>query len=327
MDSRLLITDDILATTAFFNAVESPLLVIDRDFTVLNVNPCYCRSLGVMRSDMIGANLFSVFPESERRVGFFKATFSRAFAGEPVEVTRIEYVVDGATRFFSVRASPAYLPGESLPSWLIVVVEDETAIVRAERMRDAVTSELQHRIANMVALISVVAKRTFGDLPEAAEATRKFLARLQALAETNRMLTGEAWDGTTIETLARAQLEPYLASRPDQITIEGPEIRLAGADAQALAMAFHELATNAAKHGVLGEVPGHLRLGWKPLAEGGFRLEWREDCERPVVAPVRAGFGTLLLDKVLPSQLGGVAEHSFEDRAHRYVLDVHPAAG
>ncbi len=290
MDAKSSCPPDPLETVAFFDAVQSPLLVLDRNHNVLDANACYCRLFGVTRAALIGRNLFDAFPEAPSRQGSVRAAFDRAFTGETVVLTRIEYAVAGAARFFTLRVSPILMPAEDLPDRLIVVVEDDTAIVKAERMRDAVAGELQHRIANLVSLIAVIAKRTFGERPEAKDVTAKFLARLRALGETNRMVSGETLDGTTLDRLARGHLEPYLASRPDQIEISGPEVRVAGALAQALSMAIHELTTNAAKHGVLGEVRGSLRLHWSQGKDGAFHLEWREDRLDPIVPPARTGF-------------------------------------
>jgi len=74
--------------------------------------------------------------------------------------------------------------------------------------------------------------------------------------------------------------------------------------AQGAAMALHELATNAAKHGALSVEGGRLHIAWE-IAGDRLLLRWTESGGPPVVKPARAGFGTTVLQRALAGAVGG----------------------
>jgi two-component sensor histidine kinase len=75
--------------------------------------------------------------------------------------------------------------------------------------------------------------------------------------------------------------------------------------AQAVAVALHELATNAAKYGALSVAEGHVQVEWSRASDGSLVLRWTEMGGPPVKPPTRRGFGTRVMDGLIRGQLKG----------------------
>jgi two-component sensor histidine kinase len=113
-----------------------------------------------------------------------------------------------------------------------------------------------------------------------------------------------SWEGAELGRLIEEELAPYMTKDAARVALRGPKIRLAPAIAQTLALALHELATNATKYGALSSLEGSLELAWKKLPDG-LELEWRETAGPLVKAPSRPGFGTRSVIASVETQLGG----------------------
>jgi two-component sensor histidine kinase len=90
--------------------------------------------------------------------------------------------------------------------------------------------------------------------------------------------------------------------------------------AQAVAVAVHELATNAAKHGALSVAGGHVQVEWSRVSDGGPVLRWTETGGPPVKPPTRRGFGTRVMDNMIRGQLEG--EMRFDWRAEGLACEI-----
>ena len=127
--------------------------------------------------------------------------------------------------------------------------------------------------------------------------------------------------------LARSELAPY---GPGRAVLNGPPVWLPPQDAVAIGMAFHELATNAAKYGALSTAGGHVRVGWSVVTCGGkpwLKVVWEEAGGPAVVAPARRGFGTKLLGGGLANQLDGIVTLDFPVAGVRCVIEFPLAVG
>jgi CheY-like chemotaxis protein len=128
------------------------------------------------------------------------------------------------------------------------------------------------------------------------------------MASANELLTAARWRGAAIDHLASAELG---ALSPGQTGWEGPELFLTPRAANALALAFHELATNAVKFGALSTETGQVDVRWTRTPEGGFELIWTESGGPTVAPPARRGFGSTLLDQVTGRELNGEVQTEF----------------
>ncbi len=187
---------------------------------------------------------------------------------------------------------------------------DVTAEVEAERMRDIVLRELDHRMKNQLATIAAIARRTAHDSETTDDFLESFDRRLQAMARTHQMLVDGQWSGLLLGDLVRTELAPYQDGGDTRIRVDGPPITLSPAEAQSLGLALHELATNAAKHGGLGEHGESIDVSWHD-GDGRVELTWAERARQAIVPPSRQGFGSIIVDKLLPSQIGASVQRDY----------------
>ncbi len=163
--------------------------------------------------------------------------------------------------------------------------------------------ELTHRSKNLLAVIQAMARQTARHTGNVQTFLDRFSARVQALARSHDILVQESWHGASLKELVRSQLAYYLEREPDQVSIEGPDIRLKPEAAQSLGLALHELASNAAKFGALSQAGGRVEINWQPLADSGIVLVWRETKGPRVSAPKRRGFGSMVIEHNLARAL------------------------
>jgi two-component sensor histidine kinase len=192
---------------------------------------------------------------------------------------------------------------------------------REAEHRKLLLDELNHRVKNTLAAVQSIARETAGSAATPAAFVTSFEGRLLALSNAHDLITRGNWRNAPLLELARAELAPYGL---EQALIDGPAVWLPPQDAVALGMAFHELATNAAKHGAFSVPGGHVRIGWSvDEVDGGNRLrvEWEEIGGPPVAPPSRQGFGTRLLTVALTLQLDGEVTLDFAPEGVRCVVE------
>ena len=188
----------------------------------------------------------------------------------------------------------------------------EAALREANEQVQVALREVNHRIKNFFALVPALVKLSARSADSVEGLSDAVQARIGALSRSHALtLNAFSQDfGIELGALIRAVLEPY-ADAADLFVLEGPELRLSGRVGNAVALALHELATNAAKHGVFSTPGGHVRIRWDtPQVEGerGLTVRWSEDGGPPVEGPpTRQGFGTSLLDRLIAAQGGEVA--------------------
>lgn len=193
------------------------------------------------------------------------------------------------------------------------LARDITQAKAAEARQALLLGELNHRVKNTLATVHSLALQTARTTGEASEALQRFLtdfqARLLALSRAHDLLTARTWRGATLEEAARSALAPWRMMPGGEVDetrlcLSGPSAWLAPKQALGLALALHELATNAAKHGALSLPEGRIDVTWRMGEEGIVELLWQERGGPPVRAPKRNGFGTRLLQRGLPAELG-----------------------
>ena len=182
---------------------------------------------------------------------------------------------------------------------------DVTDRVMGERQQKLLVDELNHRVKNTLATVQAIADQTLRATAEPQEFRRTFQARLLALSSTHNLLTATSWRSAALRDVARLEFTPY---DPSRYRLKGPDLALSPSEALALGMLFHELATNAAKHGALsdGGGGGCVRVEWK-VKGGVLLIEWTEHGGPPVAPPSRRGFGSRLIERSLQGQLRGEA--------------------
>lgn len=200
---------------------------------------------------------------------------------------------------------------ERLNSELEERVAERTAELTAALDRQAILArEVDHRAKNALAVVQSIVRLTRADdVPSYVAAVE---GRMRALSRAHDLLSHSRWEGANLGRLIDEELEPYRTRDADRVTAEGPAVVLQPIVAQTLALALHELATNAAKYGALSEREGRLKIEWD-LQPSSLAITWTEDGGPKVISPVMHGFGTKLIDASIQGQLNGTV--AFEWRS------------
>jgi PAS domain S-box-containing protein len=192
---------------------------------------------------------------------------------------------------------------------MIGAMLDITARKRAEEHQRLLTAELQHRVKNTLAMVQAIASQTLRGATDLEEAREAFAARLISLGRAHDILTQASWTAAPITEVVDGALSVHRQTDAARLRVSGPSVLLGAKPALALALALHELATNAAKYGALSGDSGVVDLRWHVVHEGEqprFCLTWSEQGGPPILAqPTRRGFGSRLIERSFASEVGG----------------------
>lgn len=181
---------------------------------------------------------------------------------------------------------------------------------RIERHQNLLLDELNHRVKNTLATVQAVAMQTLKGID--APARDIFVARLFALSSQHDLLTLDNWEGASLDGVVRRALKPYRENLHERFVVEGPPVHLEPKRALALGMVFHELATNAARHGALSGTGGKIRVTWSIDSHSRVKFRWEERGGPPVTEPVSRGFGLRLIEHGLAREISGKVRLAFE---------------
>ena len=176
---------------------------------------------------------------------------------------------------------------------------------RAEEQQALMVRELHHRVKNTLATVQAIMGSTARSSETIEEFKTALIGRIGSLARTHRLLTDDA-AAVTFGDILHNELDAFDDGSDGRITLVGPEVFLTSQLAVSLGMAVHELTTNAAKFGALSVYGGKVDVTWCITIEATRRtltIDWVESSGPAVSEPARHGFGSRLLDFVLPGQI------------------------
>ena len=192
------------------------------------------------------------------------------------------------------------------PQKIFGVVQDITERKEAEMRQRTLAHELEHRIKNILAMVGAIATQTLRntDIDAARSALR---SRLDSLGRAHDILNHTRWTSASMQEVVQSAIAPFDRER---ISVSGPALTLTPKMAISMALAVHELATNAVKYGALSVVNGHVDIAWevKPNAETGKKeliWTWVENNGPAVSEPPRKGFGSVLITQILGADFNG----------------------
>ncbi|NBB71768.1 MAG: PAS domain-containing protein [Alphaproteobacteria bacterium] len=217
-------------------------------------------------------------------------------------------------RWLRIRCGRAPGGGEAHVLGVVLDVSDEKV---AEEQQTLLVRELNHRVKNTLALVLSILHQTRRSSTAFDDFVPAFEQRVHALADAHDLLTRTSWTGANLGDLMTVALSGQTAADDNRVRVEGPPVGVAANSAISIAMALHELATNAVKHGALSNDTGTVEVRWheEADAEGDGRrivFSWRERGGPPVHPPRRKGFGSLLLERGVGRDVGGSSSLAFE---------------
>lgn len=204
---------------------------------------------------------------------------------------------------------------ESTRSALVEVLLRHSEVLAEERKRfDArqilLNQELNHRVKNILSIIRSVVTYPLRDDGDLKTYVATLQGRIEALAYAHDQAIRSSGGGLLRELL-EAELGPY-RSRPDSVRLAGAPVAFDSRAFSVMALVIHELATNAAKYGALSTETGQLALSWQRADSGQCHLLWQESGGPRVTPPSREGFGSVLVSRSIPFDLGGRSDIAFE---------------
>lgn len=296
---------------AVYDTVPVGLALVDATLRFVNVNARFAAISGLPSEDHIGRAPHEVMPDG--LAGPLEAAQRRVLeTGRPVLDVTCAGPAPGAVqhlRHWLASCHPVK-DAEGNVTGVSAVLQDVTERVRAERSRELLVTELNHRVKNTLSTVQAIAAQSLRTTAGAAGMGRDFVGRLQALMRSHDLLSDQGWQPVDLARVVRAGLAPWLeAGRNIRLGGSG-RIQLNPAQTQAIVLALHELATNAMRHGALSRQGGEVEVAWSLGEDGVVSLGWRESGGPPVRAPVheRRGFGLRLLERGLVHDLGPGAE-------------------
>ncbi len=223
---------------------------------------------------------------------------------------------NGETRWCTGTAAPS-VNATGRVARISGVTVDVTDRKEAEERQNLLAREVDHRARNALAVIQSIIRLT------RAKSVEDYVAaiegRIKALARAHTLLSDSRWDGADLATLVGEELAPYRTG--DKVIMEGPDVSLQPSTAQGLALALHELATNAAKHGALSSVTGRVGLAWQLLPDA-LMLNWSENGGPATVPPVTRSFGLRVIRASIEQQLEGEVTFDWDPKGLRCGLSI-----
>lgn len=302
---------------AVVQSITDGFIGVDRDWTIRVFNRAAERHFHLARSGVVGQPFFKIFnfavgTEFEKVL----RTAMRARQPDLRQVDSIEY----PGRAIELKAAPTPDGG------LAINFSDVTDRRQAERLRELMVGELQHRVKNLLSVVQATAHQTFkaADVPQPVRTI--FNDRLAALSRAHDLVLEEQSDTASLEDIVERALAPFAGTDSARIHWSGSRVQVPARSAIAVALAIHELATNAMKYGALSNDHGSVAITWSGSmeADDAFLFQWTESGGPPVKTPGRQGFGTGLIERSLSAELRASVDLSYEKAGFRCTLTRSP---
>lgn len=187
-----------------------------------------------------------------------------------------------------------------------------------ERTRRVVQTELSHRLKNSFAMVNAIVGQSLRGATSISDAGNAITSRLHAMSNAQDVLINALEGGALIGTVVETALKPH-ENGARQITIEGPDVTIPAQQGMGMALAVHELATNAVKYGALSVPDGKVDVSWS-LDGNQFKFSWMESGGPEPTPSTRKGFGSRILDRIVPGYFSGGASSRFDPTGLAYTL-------
>jgi PAS domain S-box-containing protein len=233
-----------------------------------------------------------------------------AFRGDCESDPEIHYKrKDGSEFWASVYVSPVCDENGTIVQQFVSLVD--LTKHREENARcKMLIDELNHRVKNTLSTVQSIVTQALRRPAEPAAIREAIESRIMALSRSHDLLTSSNWKGAGLHDLVDTALHPFevVAGRAERFTIEGENVHLPPNTTLSMAIALHELATNAVKYGAFSNEAGRIAIHWAMTPDtAGDRLvlTWRERGGPVVTRPTHKGFGSWVIERGLTHELGG----------------------
>ena len=296
----------------------------DAEGRLLRINEAICNFVGISREKLMTSRLFENDQAEDRERDM--AEYQRQVRGEIDFYSTEKRVVrgDGRMMWVSVRSSTVRADdGKFL--YAVRVMQDITERKEAENRQKLLIDELNHRVKNTLATVQSLALQTARSTSSPQAFQQAFDGRLIALSQAHDQLTRRSWSSADLGEMVGAVMAPLVAQARDKLTIVGEAVTLNPRAALTLALAVHELTTNAVKYGALAAPEGRVNVDWhvdRDAAQPVLHLDWRERDGPPVAVPKQRGFGSRFIEGAVAAELRGRAELRFDREGLNCAIEI-----
>ena len=286
---------------AIVESSDDAIVSIDLDGVIATWNKAAERLYGYAADEVIGTPITILLPQDRRNEEV--EILERIRRGERVEhFETMRRRKDGRLAPVALTVSPVIdefgkIVGASK------IARDITERKRQEEQINLLAREADHRTGNLLALARATVQLADADTPVGLKMV--IAERLQALDNAHRLLAQSRWTGADLRELVAKELAPYSRGEDSRVLLDGPALLLQQQRAQAMALAVHELATNAVKYGALSTPEGRVNIEWRLRALQSLIFRWTETDGPRVKASTYQGFGSRVIKGMICDQLKG----------------------
>jgi two-component system CheB/CheR fusion protein len=276
-----------------FDSTDVATVFLDQDLRIRSFTPAATRVFNLLPGDrgrpITDLSSRVALPDLGRDIAAVLA------GGEPVE-RRLDH--EETQAHYLVRLAP-YRNGDRRVDGVVASFVDVTGLTQAEGHQRILIAELQHRTRNLLNVVQAIVMQTLGK-----EGTPKTLTeRLGALGRVQSLVSQSKGEEVDLAEVVRLELRAYAGVEDGRVTVAGPPVSLGYDRIQILALALHELTTNAVKHGALNGDGGRLEIRWAVESGAGgaplLVLDWRESGVAMPREVSRRGYGRELIERAL----------------------------
>jgi PAS domain S-box-containing protein len=290
---------------------------------IVLANRSFLNLTGYCAEEVIGQNCR--FLQGEGTSQAVIAEIRAAVAAErEIDIEILNYRKDGSTFWNQLGVSPIHDEQGRLIYYFAsqIDVTEFRKIQALEASEHRLLKEVDHRARNVMAVVNGIVRLSRAD--DAALYSAAIQQRVSVLAQTHTLLAEHGWRDIAIETVVRQQLDDV----DRRVTLSGPRVMIAALNVQPLALALHELLSNALTHGSLASPDGRLEVRWGALPGlGGFELQWRESGAPPHTGRAGDRFGVAMVVGMVEKQLRGQVERDWSDGGLTVTIKAPSLAG
>lgn len=303
---------------------------VNSDHGVIFANDSFLRLTGYSREEVLGQSFQSLLAKDvdTKTRSTVEAAFRGGCEGEPV----VHYRRENGTDFWaSIFISPVCDDQGAIVQQFVSLVDltvHREDVARSKMLID----ELNHRVKNTLSTVQSIVTQALRYPAEPAVIREAIESRILALSRSHDLLTTTNWDGAGLHDLVETALHPFqvVAGHVERFTISGDNVHLPPKVTLSLAIALHELATNAVKYGAFSNEAGSISIRWTVAPDTkGSRLiiHWQERDGPPVVPPTHKGFGSWVIERGLAHELGGRVKVDYLQQGLSCTIDIPAPSG
>lgn len=293
------------------------------DGTITSWNSGAEAIFGYSAAEAIGKPFSTLIPENQKdEVPQLLDKLKRGERVDHFEIDRIRK--DGKKIDVSLAVSPIKdARGKMIAA--ATIARQFTERKAAEDHKSFLMAELDHRVKNTLMVITSLIAQTAKSMDSPEKFAEIIEGRIQALSRVHNLLNRNDWDRAALSDVIMGELAPYRAGKEENIVIDGKaDVVLTPKATQTLAMALHELATNAGKYGALSTPAGKVAVSWSVANSRKYprlSIDWIETGGPPVKPPTRRGFGSHLIERIVNYELQASVQRDFHAEGVRCKIE------